>query len=68
MKVLLDIPDEKAPHLLDVLRHISYVKVKPITDEKAQLLSDIREAVEEMKLIRSGKKEARNFSEFLNEI
>ncbi|MDR1225154.1 MAG: hypothetical protein LBL07_20085 [Tannerella sp.] len=68
MKILIDIPDAKAPFLLDVLRHISYVKIKPITDSKALLMSEIREAVEEMKLIRSGKKKARDVEEFLNEI
>lgn len=30
MKVLLDIPDNKASSLMDVLRSISYVKAKPL--------------------------------------
>jgi hypothetical protein len=68
MKILLDIPDEKATSLMDVLRSISYVKAKPITDSKAKLLEEIKEAVEEMKLIRTGKKEARNAEDFLNEL
>jgi hypothetical protein len=68
MKVLIDIPDAKASFLLEVLQHFSYVKAKPLTDSKALLMSEIREAVEEMKLIRSGKKQARNVEEFLNEL
>jgi hypothetical protein len=68
MQVLLSIPDVKAPFLMDVLQHISYVKVKPLTDEKALLLTDIREAVEEMRQIKSGKKHARNMEDFLNEL
>jgi hypothetical protein len=68
MQVLLNIPDIKAPFLMDVLQHISYVKVKPLTDEKALLLTEIREAVEEMKLIKSGKKQARNMEDFLDEL
>ena len=68
MKILLDIPDHKAESLMDVLNSISYVKAKPLTDAKARLLSEIREAVEEMKLIRAGKKEARNAEDFLNEL
>ena len=68
MKILLDIPDEKATSLMDVLRSISYVKAKPITDSKAKLLEEIKEAVEEMKLIRAGKKKARNAEDFLNEL
>jgi hypothetical protein len=68
MKVLLDIPDNKADSLMDVLRSISYVKAKTITDEKALLMEEIKEAVEEMKLIRAGKKKARNAEDFLNEL
>lgn len=66
MKVLLDIPDNKAASLMDVLKSISYVKAKPLTDSKALLMEEIKEAVEEMKLIRAGKKKARNAKSFLN--
>lgn len=68
MKILLDIPDNKATSLMEVLKSISYVKVKTLTDEKALLIGEIREAVEEMKLIRSGKKRARNAEDFINEL
>ena len=68
MKILLDIPDNKAASLMDVLKSISYVKAKPLTDQKALLIEEIREAVIEMKLIRAGKKKARNAEEFLNEL
>ena len=68
MKILLDIPDSKASSLMGVLKSISYVKAKPLTDVKALLLKEIREAVEEMKLIRTGKATARNAEDFLNEL
>lgn len=68
MKVLLDIPDNKAGSLMEVLRSISFVKAKQLTDSKAQTLQELREAVEEMKLIRAGKKKARNAEDFLNEL
>lgn len=56
MKILLDVPDNKASSLIDVLKSISYVKAKPLTDSKALLLEELKEAVDEMKLIKSGKK------------
>lgn len=68
MKLLLDIPDNKAASLMDVLSSISYVKAKPLTDAKALLMTEIKEAVDEMKLIRAGKKKARNAEDFLNEL
>ena len=67
MKVLLDIPDKKADSFMDVLRHISYVKAKPLTDPKAELLSEIREAVHEIKQIRVGEKSSRSARDFLRE-
>ena len=66
MKVLLDIPDNKASALLDVLKSISYVKAKPLTDIKASLMEELREVVEEMKLIGAGKKKPHNAEDFLN--
>ena len=40
MKVLLDIPDKKADSLMDVLRHISYVKVQPFDTPKKQFTQE----------------------------
>ena len=68
MKVLLDIPDNKASSLMDVLKSISYLKATPLSEAKAQLMKEIKESVEEMKLIRAGKKKARNAEDFLNEL
>ena len=68
MKVLLDIKDSKAIHLLEVLKGLSYVKTTTISNEKALLMEEIKEAVEELKLIRAGKKKARNAQDFLNEL
>lgn len=67
MKVLLDIKDDKALSLLEVLRALPYVKTTPLTTSKALLLNEIKEAVEEIKQVRSGKKNARNAEDFLNE-
>ncbi|NBX80188.1 MAG: hypothetical protein EBQ94_07390 [Flavobacteriales bacterium] len=68
MRVLLDIKDDKALHLLEVLKSLPYVKTKTLSDEKALLMEEIKEAVEELKLVRAGKKKARNAVDFLNEL
>ncbi|MDZ7608800.1 MAG: hypothetical protein U5K79_25170 [Cyclobacteriaceae bacterium] len=68
MKVILDIPDNKASSLLEVLNSITYVKARAITDAKAILMLELKEAVEEMKLIKAGKKKARNSEDFINEL
>jgi len=68
MKVLLDIKDNKALHLLEVLKGLPYVRTKTLTNEKALLLEEIKEGVEEVNLINEGKKQARNAEDFLNEL
>jgi hypothetical protein len=55
MRVLLDIEDNKAIHLMEVLKSLPYVKAKTISSEKALLMEEIKEAVEELKLVRQGK-------------
>jgi hypothetical protein len=68
MKVILDIKDNKAASLLEVLRGLSYVKTEPLSEEKALLIKEIKEAVEEMKLIKKGKLKARPVKELLDEL
>ena len=68
MKVILDIQDDKARQLLEVLNELPYVTTKELKDEKSQLITEIWEAAEEVKLIRECKKEARNAEDFLNEL
>ena len=55
MRVLLDIKDNKALHLVEVLKSLPYVKTVTLSDEKAMLMEEIKEAVEELKLIKQGK-------------
>lgn len=68
MRVLLDIKDSKALSLLEVLKGLSYVKTKTISDEKAILMENVKEAVEELKLIRSGKLKGIKAKELLNDL
>lgn len=68
MKVLLEIPDNKASSLMELLKSISYVKAKTLTDSKTKLTQEIKDAVEEMKLIKQYKKKARKAEDFLNEL
>jgi hypothetical protein len=68
MKVLLDIKDSKAQFVMELLQSLSFVKAKPLTDEKAQLISEIREAVQNLKLVRQGKLKARPAQQLLHEL
>jgi len=68
MKVLLDIKDDKAAFIMELLNNFKFVKAKPLTPYAAEILEDLKEAVEEMNLIKAGKKKAQPLSEFLDEL
>ena len=69
MKVLVDIPDNKATFGLEVLRSLVFVKkANPISGEKALLIEEIKEAVEELNLIKSGKLDGISAKDLLNEL
>jgi cell fate (sporulation/competence/biofilm development) regulator YmcA (YheA/YmcA/DUF963 family) len=68
MKILIEIADDKAVFFLEVLQGISFIKAQPLTNAKSELISEIREAIEEMKLISAGKKKMRDAEDFLEKI
>jgi hypothetical protein len=68
MKVLVEIKDSKAAFIMELLNNFSFVKAKPITNEKALLMEEIKEAVENVKLAKQGKLKAKPLNELLNEL
>ncbi len=71
MKLVIDVKDSKAELLLEFLRTLTYVKVERVpadqVDEKAAILANVDEAVEEMKLVKAGKLKGRDAIDFLDE-
>ena len=68
MKILLDIKDDKVAFIMELLSNFKFVKAKPLTPYKAEVLEGLREAVEEVNLIKAGKKKAQPLREFLDEL
>ena len=69
MNLLIEIQDNKAAFFMELLKNFSFVKkAKPMTAEKALLIQEIKEAVEEVKLAKQGKIKLRNAEDFLNEL
>jgi hypothetical protein len=66
MKVVLDIKDNKAESLIDLLSNLPYVKIDTISDAKAEIIESIKRAVNEMNLVKKGKLKANNAEDFLN--
>ncbi len=68
MKVLLDIKDDKAPFILELLKHFKYVKAKPLTPYKAEILEGLKESVEQVNLAKEGKIKLKSARNLLDEI
>lgn len=68
MKFVLDVKENKAAALMALLNDLPYVKAKPLTPYRANVLEGIKEAVDEFNLVLAGKKEVRDAEDLLNEL
>ncbi len=68
MKILVEIPDNKADFFMEVLKSFSFVKSRPLSPEKAQVLLELKEAVENLNVVKQGKLSARPAKELLHEL
>jgi hypothetical protein len=68
MKVILDIKDSKAAFVMELLSSLPFVKAKPLSDESAVLIDEIKEAVKDLKLIRQGDLKARPARDLIDEL
>ena len=73
MQIMLTVPDKKADSFLDVLRHISYVKIQPpetsqpSKSNEEEFYEGLKEAVHEVNEAIAGKKKLQTLGEFLDE-
>ena len=68
MKLILEIKDNKAAFFMELLKNFPYVKAKQLSENKAIVLQELKEAVEEVKLAKKGKVKLKSFDDFLNEL
>ncbi|ANQ51521.1 hypothetical protein KMW28_23000 [Flammeovirga yaeyamensis] len=68
MKVLLDIKDNKAAFIMELLNNFNYVKTETLTPQKAEVLKSVKQAVDEMKLVKEGKLKATSAKDLLDEL
>ena len=78
MQITLTIPDKKADSFLDVLRHISYVKIKssdvpktrskkPTEGSAEEFYEGLKEAIHDVNEHIAGRKQLQTLGEFLDE-
>ena len=51
MKILIDVNENKAAFVLELLQSLSFVKSKQISKDKAEIIEGIKEGMEEMILM-----------------
>lgn len=69
MQVLVEIPDNKAAFGLEVLRNLAFVKkIDTLSGEKNLLIQEVKEAVDNLILIKQGKLKAKPARELLDEL
>jgi hypothetical protein len=71
MKYILEIKDNKAEFILNWLKQFSFVKIKAVNEKKAakdNLIEEIGESIEYMKLVKEGKAQGRPAKELLDEL
>jgi len=69
MKILLEINDSKAEFFLELLKNFSFVKKATLINEsKAALMKEVKESMNELKLVREGKIKGVAAGDLLNEL
>lgn len=53
---------------MELLKNLPFVKAKPLTDKKAEFLGELKEAVDNINLVKAGKLKARSAKDLLDEL
>jgi hypothetical protein len=68
MKVLLDIKDNKAGFVMELLENLSFVKAVTISEPKARFLNEFKEAIDEVNQAKQGRIKLKSADQLLNEL
>jgi len=68
MKVLLDVKDNKADFVMELLKNLAFVKVETISASKARFLKEFKQAVDEVNLAKQDKVKLKTAEQLLNEL
>ncbi|MGF7078531.1 hypothetical protein [Mucilaginibacter sp. UYCu711] len=68
MKVLLDIKDNKADFVMELLQSLSFVKTEAISASKARFLKELKQSIDEVNLAKEGKIKLRSADQLIDEL
>lgn len=68
MKVILDVNENKADFVLELLNSLPFIKVVTVNKKKEKFLKDLQDSVDEVNLAIQGKVKLKSAQEILNEL
>jgi CRISPR/Cas system-associated protein Cas10 (large subunit of type III CRISPR-Cas system) len=68
MKLLVEVPDEKAKSFLEMLKKLTYVKTEKLNRKDEEFYEGLKEAVVEVNLAKQGKIKLKSAKELLDEL
>lgn len=68
MKVILDVNENKADFVMELLNSLPFIKVVTVNKKKQKFLKDLEESVDEVNLAIQGKVKLKSAEEILNEL
>jgi hypothetical protein len=68
MKVLLDIKDDKADFVMELLENFNFVKTELISPSKARFLEEFKQTIEEVNLAEQGKLKVKSAEQLIDEL
>lgn len=68
MKLLVEVPDEKAKSFLEMLKKLTYVKTEKLNRKDEEFYEGLKEAVEEVNLTKQGRIKLKSAKELLDEL
>ena len=68
MKVLLEVKDNKADFVLELIERLTFVKAEVISTSKARFLKDFKQAIDDVGLAKEGKIKLKTAEELLDEL
>jgi hypothetical protein len=68
MRLLLDIEEDKASFILELLKNFTFVKTEKLSPQNIDFINDLKEAVEEVKSIKKGKSTGRPVADLIHEL
>ena len=68
MKLLIDVKDEKAAFIMELLESFPYIKTEEISPKKARAIKGMKGAIKEVNLAKEGKIQLKSARELLDEL